>query len=56
MWVDGDVMPDPLTGRARALASFIMYARESRPRLMEIVEDVQRQLQPFLGAGLIRVG
>lgn len=56
MWVDGDVMPDPLTGRARALASFIMYARESRPRLMEIVDDVQRQLQPFLGAGLIRVG
>lgn len=55
-WVDGEEMPDPMTGRTRALASFIMYARESRRSLLDVVEDVQRQLQPTLAAGLIRVG
>ncbi|KAK5725418.1 hypothetical protein LTR15_003604 [Elasticomyces elasticus] len=55
LWEDGQEMPDPMTGRSRALAYLVMYARDSRPRLSEIVADVQRQLQPILAAGLIRM-
>ena len=52
-WNDGDVVPDPRTGRKRFLAYFIVCSQESRRDALKTVSQLQQQIGPILAGGLV---